>query len=165
MPYILDLIVIAVVALFVWRGAARGLVLSLCGLLAFVVAFAGAGLAAQTLSPAVADALEPRFAAVIEEQLDAQIQQLPEGVDPSGDSPLSGVLEILENLGLYDTVAGAVEDAVQGGMTSAAADTVSPICTTLLISPLQLTGNISYPSNPTVLARPERRAGPRCPVR
>ena len=51
MPYILDLIVIAVVALFVWRGAARGLVLSLCGLLAFVVAFAGAGLAAQTLSP------------------------------------------------------------------------------------------------------------------
>ena len=51
MPYILDLIVIAVVALFVWRGAARGLVLSLCGLMAFVVAFAGAGLAAQTLSP------------------------------------------------------------------------------------------------------------------
>ncbi|HJB57389.1 MAG TPA: CvpA family protein [Candidatus Flavonifractor intestinipullorum] len=127
MPYILDLIVIAVVALFVWRGAARGLVLSLCGLMAFVVAFAGAGLAAQTLSPAVADALEPRFAAVIEEQLDAQIQQLPEGVDPSGDSPLSGVLEILENLGLYDTVAGAVEDAVQGGMTSAAADTAAAV--------------------------------------
>ena len=117
MPYILDLIVIAVVALFVWRGAARGLVLSLCGLLAFVVAFAGAG----------PDALEPRFAAVIEEQLDAQIQQLPEGVDPSGDSPLSGVLEILENLGLYDTVAGAVEDAVQGGMTSAAADTAAAV--------------------------------------
>ena len=37
------------------------------------------------------------------------------------------MLEILENLGLYDTVAGAVEDAVQGGMTSAAADTAAAV--------------------------------------
>ena len=60
MSLVLDLIVVAVLALFLWRGASKGLVASLCGLLAFVVAFAGAGLAARTLSPMVADAISWR---------------------------------------------------------------------------------------------------------
>ena len=40
--YIYDVIIIAILALFVWRGASRGLILTLCGLAAAFVAFFGA---------------------------------------------------------------------------------------------------------------------------
>ena len=63
---IADGLVLAVLLIFACIGARRGLILSLCGLLAFVVAFLGASFAARTLSPVVADALEPKFAAAIE---------------------------------------------------------------------------------------------------
>ena len=48
---IFDLVIAAVLLICAIHGAWRGLVLSLCGLLAAVVAFAGAGFAAKTLSP------------------------------------------------------------------------------------------------------------------
>ena len=56
---IFDLIIVAILILFAALGAHRGLILSLCGLLAVVVAFVGASFVARTLSPMVADALEP----------------------------------------------------------------------------------------------------------
>ena len=92
---IFDLIIVIVLIIFAVHGAYRGLILSLCGLLAVVVAFVGAGYAARSLSPMVAQALEPRFAAAIEERLDAEIQDahspaLPEAgmdADAEGGSP------------------------------------------------------------------------------
>ena len=78
---IADGLVLAVLLIFACIGARRGLILSLCGLLAFVVAFLGASFAARTLSPVVADALEPKFAAAIEEQLNESIRQQAEAVE------------------------------------------------------------------------------------
>ena len=76
---VFDLIILILLAAFAIRGAARGLVFSLCSLLAVAVAFVGAGIAARTLSPMVAQALEPKIAAAIEEQLEeslrTQVQQ------------------------------------------------------------------------------------------
>ena len=85
---IFDLVIAAVLLICAIHGAWRGLVLSLCGLLAAVVAFAGAGFAAKTLSPLLAGALEPRIAAAIELRLE---EELP-GARPAGRlrSPGSG---------------------------------------------------------------------------
>ena len=69
MAIVFELIVVAILAVFVLLGIKRGLVLSLCGLVGVLIAFGGAGVLARTLSPMVADALEPKFAAAIEEQL------------------------------------------------------------------------------------------------
>ena len=92
-----DLIVLAVLVIFTLRGAWRGLVLSLCSLLAVVVAFAGASFLARTVSPMVAQALEPRFAAAIETRLeDALEQRVAEGeqaVLTTEDVPREGVLD------------------------------------------------------------------------
>ena len=72
MAYLIaDGLILAVLLLFALVGAHRGFILSLCGLLAVLVAFVGASFAARTLSPIVADALEPKFASAIEEQLNA----------------------------------------------------------------------------------------------
>ena len=57
MAIVFELIVVAILAVFVLLGIKRGLVLSLCGLVGVLIAFGGAGVLARTLSPMVADAL------------------------------------------------------------------------------------------------------------
>ena len=40
--YLFDIIIVALLALFAWRGATKGLILSLCGLAAIFAAYLGA---------------------------------------------------------------------------------------------------------------------------
>lgn len=126
---VLDLIVLAILVLFAVQGAKRGLVRTLCSLLAAVVAFAGASIAARTLSPIVAQALEPKIAAVIEERLDEAIRHT-EFISPEAaggvastpeEVPLGGVLDTLRDMGLYENLVGKVEQAVSQGLSAAAA--------------------------------------------
>ena len=128
---IADGLVLAVLLIFACIGARRGLILSLCGLLAFVVAFLGAGFAARTLSPVVADALEPKFAAAIEEQLNESIRQQAEAGEAAvlspDDVPLEGVLDALREMGFYETLINTVDRAVESGMTAAAASAAAAV--------------------------------------
>lgn len=128
---IADGLVLAVLLIFACIGARRGLILSLCGLLAFVVAFLGASFAARTLSPVVADALEPRFAAAIEEQLNESIRQQAEAGEAAvlspDDVPLEGVLDALREMGFYETLINTVDKAVESGMTAAAASAAAAV--------------------------------------
>ena len=132
---IFDLVILAVLVLFAILGARRGLILSLCGLLAVLVAFVGASFVARTLSPMVASALEPRFAAAIEEQLNEQIQSstyLPEGSDPgetpTADTlPLQDVLNALRDMGFYEQLIDSINQAVEDGMTEVAASAAAKV--------------------------------------
>ncbi|MBC5729307.1 CvpA family protein [Pseudoflavonifractor hominis] len=120
MPYLLDLIVVAVAALFIWKGWRKGLVLSLCGLLAVLVAFAGAGIAARTLSPAVGQALEPKISQLIEERLEEGLSAPPPAEEVSaGEDPLSDVLSVLKDLGLYENLVDSLQHTVEEGMNGA----------------------------------------------
>ena len=128
---IADGLVLAVLLIFACIGARRGLILSLCGLLAFVVAFLGASFAARTLSPVVADALEPKFAAAIEEQLNESIRQQAEAGEAAvlspDDVPLEGVLDALREMGFYETLINTVDRAVENGMTAVAASAAAAV--------------------------------------
>lgn len=128
---IADGLVLAVLLIFACIGARRGLILSLCGLLAFVVAFLGASFAARTLSPAVADALEPKFDAAIEEQLNESIRQQAEAGEAAvlspDDVPLEGVLDALREMGFYETLINTVDRAVESGMTAVAASAAAAV--------------------------------------
>lgn len=128
---IADGLVLAVLLIFACIGARRGLILSLCGLLAFVVAFLGASFAARTLSPVVADALEPRFAAAIEEQPNESIRQQAEAGEAAvlspDDVPLEGVLDALREMGFYETLINTVDRAVESGMTAVAASAAAAV--------------------------------------
>ena len=128
---IADGLVLAVLLIFACIGARLGLILSLCGLLAFVVAFLGASFAARTLSPAVADALEPKFAAAIEEQLNESIRQQAEAGEAAvlspDDVPLEGVLDALREMGFYETLINTVDRAVESGMTAVAASAAAAV--------------------------------------
>lgn len=128
-----ELIIVAVLVAFVWLGARRGLVLTLCGLMGVGVAFLGSGLAAGALAPVVADALEPRIAAVIEEQLNQSIQNAElftgQGVAATvpEEVPLSGVLDVLRDMGLYEGLIDSVQQAVEDGMTEVAASAAAKV--------------------------------------
>lgn len=128
---IADGLVLAVLVIFACVGARRGLILSLCGLVAVVAAFAGASFLARTLSPLVSDALEPKFAAAIEEQLNAsllaQAEAGEQAVLSAEDVPLEGVLDALREMGFYETLIDAVDRAVESGVTATAAGAAAAV--------------------------------------
>ena len=130
---VFDIAILVILVLFAWRGASRGFVLSLCGLLAVVVAFVGASFLASLLAPKVGTALEPQFAQIIEEKLEEQFQQS----DPAGDAaagleegedyPLQDVLSVLRDMGLYEDLVSTIDQAVQDGMTAVAANAAAAV--------------------------------------
>ena len=130
-----DLVLLIVLAAFTIRGASRGLLLSLCGLVAVLVAFIGAGVLAGALSPKVADWLEPRFSSAIEERLDQELAEAPlpdlEDGPQDGDIPLAEILNILKEMGFYQSAVDAVNDAVAQGMTEAAADAAAAVAASI----------------------------------
>lgn len=59
MPYLFDILIVVLLAFFAWRGASKGLVLSLCGLAAVVVAFLGAQFLSEQFCAPVAGIIRP----------------------------------------------------------------------------------------------------------
>ena len=59
MPYLFDILIVALLALFAWRGAAKGLILSLCGLAAVFVAFFAAQFISDTFCAPVGSIIRP----------------------------------------------------------------------------------------------------------
>jgi len=104
MPIFLDILILAVLVLFLALGAWRGAVLTLCSLLAVVVAFVGGSLLADTMAPKCAAALQPRIEQSIQESLDEQIQA-------TGSVDALAVLR--EKGGLYQWAADQLEDAME----------------------------------------------------
>ena len=126
---LLDVLVVVVLLICAFRGAAKGFVLSLCGLLAVIVAFVGASVASRALSPMVAQALEPRFAAAIEEKLEEQIRT-PQGGDAAASTqelPVQDVLNALKEMGFYEELIDKVNKAVEDGMLDVAAGAAAAV--------------------------------------
>jgi uncharacterized membrane protein required for colicin V production len=128
-----DLILLAALLAFALWGARRGLILTLCSLLAVLVAFVGASLVSNLLTDPVAEFLEPRFTAGIESRLENAIQNTeylsPEAESGVASQPdqvsLSGVLSLLEEMhlphGLIDSIRASVSATLDQATSSAAA--------------------------------------------
>lgn len=135
----IDLVLLGILAIFTVQGAYRGLLLSLLGLFAIGVALVGGALSANLLAPRVADYLEPRFAAAIEEKLESEMKSSLPSVgetDPDNIS-LSRMLDILKDMGLYQSAVSAIDKAIQSGMTDVAAGTAAAVAASLA-------GNVAY---------------------
>ena len=126
-PILLDVLLIAVLLFCAFRGAKKGFVLTLCSLVAVVVAFLGANILADTMAPKVAEALQPKLEAVIEESLTEALRNT-QFTTSDGDVAasteeisLSGVLEVLQENALYKQFLSGVEKALEEGAASTAA--------------------------------------------
>lgn len=122
MNYILfDLAILAVLALFLWRGYAKGFILTLCGFLAIFVALIGASIlsnalaepVAKTMEPVIAHRIQDALAQAIEEtdfiSVDGSIVQTPE------ELPLHEVIQQLTESKLYQNFAASFQAAVDSG--------------------------------------------------
>lgn len=122
-PLLIDLVLIAVLVLFAILGARRGFVLTLCSLLAVVVALVGADLLADTLAPRLADTLQPRLEQSIQESLENAVQETAQ--DGEGFSAVQAMAVLKEKGGIYQWAAGALEEALNDGITATAAQAVA----------------------------------------
>lgn len=108
-PIIIDLILAAVLVLFIWLGTRKGFILTLCSLLAVIVALVGANLISDALAPKVAESIQPRLEQSIQESLEEK------ALEVSAEDGL-GVAEVLAALrekgGLYEWAADGLEGAL-----------------------------------------------------
>ena len=129
MSYIVyDIGIAAVLLFFVWLGYRKGLVLTLCSLLAVFVALIGASFLSNALAEPVAKAVEPMVAARIQESLTEAIQST-EFVSADGgvaQSPeevaLAGVIQHLKETELFQGFADAFQNAVDNGVAEVTAN-------------------------------------------
>ncbi len=120
-PILIDLLIVAVLVIFLVLGARQGFILTLCSLAAVLVALVGANLAADALAPKLADALEPRLAQSI--QSDLEKRALAAGGDAGSKAGINEVLAALRDKGgLYEWAAEKLEDTLEAGITHTAAE-------------------------------------------
>lgn len=110
MPIILDILVIAILVLFILLGAHRGFILTLCSLVAVIVALVGANLLADALAPKMAQALEPRLEQSIQQALEEKAQEVS-AVD--GLEVADAMAALREKGGLYEWAADSLEEALK----------------------------------------------------
>lgn len=123
-PILIDVLIAAVLLVFLILGSHQGFVLTLCSLAAVLVALVGANLVADALAPKLADALEPRLAQSI--QADLEKRALAAGSDAGSQTGVSDVLAALrERGGLYEWAAGKLEDTLEAGIAQTAAQTAA----------------------------------------
>ena len=130
---IYDLIIAAILLLFVELGRKRGFVLTLCGLLAMFVAFIGAGIVSNLLCDPVAKLMEPLIETSVSQVLGEAAKQI--GTAPAADlsaaeGAVSGLsleqaLAALQASGAYRMFSQSLQNALEQGLlpavTSAAA--------------------------------------------
>lgn len=111
-PILIDVILAAVLVLFIWLGAHKGFILTLCSLVAVLVALVGANLISDALAPKAAEFLQPRLEQAIQQALEEK------ALEVSAEDSL-GVVDALAALrekgGLYEWAA----DGLEGALTSA----------------------------------------------
>ena len=121
MAYVFDIGIVLLLAFFGWRGAVKGLILSLCGLAAVFVAFFAAQFVSDTfcvpvagiLRPVIATSLreaapEPGSAADQEEQSAYTLDDLLASVRENG--LFEGFVDFMDQ--------GAADDAIESGSQS-----------------------------------------------
>ena len=139
MSLLLDLAVVAVLALCAWRGAVRGLVLTLCGLLAVLVAFGGAFFLSDRFSDGLASLIQPYIQVHVEDLLETSAEEdTDDAAPPSSGLSIPGYSEDEETIasldevlralsgsklfaGLAQSVADAIDEGVLAVVTTAAA--------------------------------------------
>lgn len=115
MDYIFDIIILAVLAFFAWRGAKKGLVLTLCGLVAVFVAFFGAQFVSGHFYGVVSNVIEP---GIYQSIVGVEPEQSAAGdgqEDPDASISLPDLLDSIQEAGLFAGLSGFLDDAVEDG--------------------------------------------------
>ena len=119
MPYLIDVVILLLLAFFAWRGAVKGLILSLCGLAAVFVAFFAAQFLSDAFCVPVANIIRPVIENSITETMEDAIKHTEFSAVDGGvaerveEIPLSGVLSTIQDNAMFQGLTRFLEDAVK----------------------------------------------------
>ena len=164
--YIIDIVIILVLAFYVWRGAKKGLILTLFSLLAIFVAFFGAKAVATNFAKPVANIIRPSIQLTIEGVITGKTpadlpaaSPAPSGSQPdtspapsespeaspenspagNGDFTLQQILDLMGENEVFSGLRGFLEDAIKEKtleVTTTAAAAVSAYLARLIATAL-----------------------------
>ena len=116
--FMFDVIIVAVLILFAWRGAAKGLILSLCGLAAVFVAFFAAQFVSDTFCEPVGNILRPIITqsihSVVPEPQPATVESEPNTSAAMSIYPsVEEILASIQEEGLFEGFSSFLEKGVK----------------------------------------------------
>ena len=123
-----DLIVVALLLFFLWRGYRKGFVMTLCSFLAIFVAFIGASMVSNALAEPVTQTIRPLVEESIyrlleEQQVEVNVSSLlNSGMMGEIQIPLEEALTALKESSVYKGFADTIQEAVESGMVAAGAN-------------------------------------------
>ena len=129
MSLIFDIGIVLLLAFFAWRGASKGLILSLCGLAAVFVAFFAARFISDAFCVPVANVIRPVIENSITETMEDAIRHtefsaIGGGVAESVEEiPLNGVLSTIQESAMFQGLTQFLEDAVKNKLLQQGART------------------------------------------
>ena len=117
MPYLFDILIIAVLALFAWRGAAKGLILSLCGLAAIFVAFFAAQFVSDTFCQPVGSIIRPIITQRLSELVPGARHDTgetePDAAPPDSSYTMDDLVASIQEEGLFKGFSSFLEEGVK----------------------------------------------------
>jgi uncharacterized membrane protein required for colicin V production len=115
MNIILDLLLIGILALCVWNGYRKGLILGISGILALVVAFYGANLIAETYSSEFRSMVEPFIAGLVDKAVDetTEDENAAVGEIADADQVYHISFDSLKRLGILKSAASNLADELK----------------------------------------------------
>ena len=112
-PYIaIDIVIVLVMVFFAWRGAKKGLILTLFGMLGLVVAILGARLVSNVLCDPIAEIIRPGICQALENlQQDAMYSI---GSDLNLDPSVESLVELLRERNIFPQLVSLLEISLSG---------------------------------------------------
>ena len=128
-PVIIDIVVAAILGGFVVWGGSRGLVRSLAGLVAVVIALVGAGIAAATFAPPAARFVTPLIAEEIQERVEEAVASRATGTESVQAPEMSelSIGELLTVLGLDEDVRSRLTEQAETAVRDTGAAVIEAV--------------------------------------
>lgn len=128
--FMFDIIIIAVLVLFAWRGAAKGLILSLCGLVAVFAAFFAAQFVSEAFCAPVGSIIRPVIVQSIRNVV-PDPEPVVEETDPNTHAvstypSLDEVLASIQEEGLFQGFSAFLEEGVKNNAVEEG-ERISPV--------------------------------------
>ena len=127
---IVDIAIILFLAFFAWRGAKKGLILTLFGMLGLIVAFVGARFVSNTFYKPVADIIEPALYQKVESLEQSILKSGDYDIDLGLDDSVDALIDVLRERGTFPGLVKLLEtagdkNAIPDGKDFSAKDTLS----------------------------------------
>ena len=124
MSIIIDLVLLAILALCIWNGYSKGLILGIASIVVLIVAFVGANILAKTYSSEFMPMVEPFLGGIVERAVSKtedtdEIKEVKDNPALSDDEKAYEVsVASLKSMGIIEKAANKLTDSIRGELNT-----------------------------------------------